>query len=78
MAHLKCMGAQTGQDKFDLLGDPINVENAVATQCGRRLSNHNFILHKNTRNLEKQGGKSMLETTHQWTSLITKKWAVPI
>ncbi|KAG5551673.1 hypothetical protein RHGRI_009927 [Rhododendron griersonianum] len=33
-------------DKFDLQGDPIDVDKAVATQCGRRISNYTYKLKK--------------------------------
>ncbi|KAI8572439.1 hypothetical protein RHMOL_Rhmol01G0198600 [Rhododendron molle] len=44
-------------DKFDLQGDPIDIEKAVATQCGRRLSNHNFVLHKKYMKLKETRGE---------------------
>ncbi|KAF7150934.1 hypothetical protein RHSIM_Rhsim02G0156600 [Rhododendron simsii] len=71
-------------DKFDLQGDPIDVEKAVATQCGRRLSNHNFVLHKKYNKLKETRGEESARNNppagvnpKQWTSLVTKKWTVP-
>ncbi|XP_058226555.1 uncharacterized protein LOC131335280 [Rhododendron vialii] len=71
-------------DKFDLQGDPIDVEKAVATQYGRRLSNHNFILHKKYKKLKETKGEEYARNNppagvnpEQWTSLVTKKWIVP-
>ncbi|KAG5528952.1 hypothetical protein RHGRI_029569 [Rhododendron griersonianum] len=71
-------------DKFDLQGDPIDVEKAVATQCGRRLSNHNFVLHKKYKKLKETRGEEYARNNppagvnpEQWTSLVTKKWTVP-
>ncbi|KAG5524124.1 hypothetical protein RHGRI_030947 [Rhododendron griersonianum] len=71
-------------DKFDLQGDPIDVEKAVATQCGRRLSNHNFVLHKKYKKLKETRGEEYVRNNsptgvnpEQWTSLVTKKWTVP-
>ncbi|KAG5561169.1 hypothetical protein RHGRI_004254 [Rhododendron griersonianum] len=70
-------------DKFDLQGDPIDVEKAVATQCGRRLSNHNFVLHKKYKKLKETRGEEYARNNppaginpEQWTSLGTKKWTV--
>ncbi|XP_058210514.1 uncharacterized protein LOC131322935 [Rhododendron vialii] len=67
-------------DKFDLQGDPIDVEKAVATQCGRRLSNHNFVLHKKYKKLKETRGEEYARNNppagvnpEQWTSLVTKK-----
>ncbi|KAI8526180.1 hypothetical protein RHMOL_Rhmol13G0288900 [Rhododendron molle] len=71
-------------DKFDLQGDPIDVEKAVATQCGRRMSNHNFALHKKYKKLKETRGEEYARNNppagvnpEQWTSLVTKKWTVP-
>ncbi|KAG5523960.1 hypothetical protein RHGRI_030833 [Rhododendron griersonianum] len=71
-------------DKFDLQGDPIDVEKAVATQCGRRLSSHNFILHKKYKKLKETRGEEYARNNppagvnpEQWMSLVTKKWTVP-
>ncbi|XP_058203909.1 uncharacterized protein LOC131318109 isoform X1 [Rhododendron vialii] len=71
-------------DKFDLQGDPIDVEKAVATQCGRRLSNHNFVLHNKYKKLQETRGEEYARNNppagvnpEQWTSLVTKKWTVP-
>ncbi|KAI8572275.1 hypothetical protein RHMOL_Rhmol01G0185500 [Rhododendron molle] len=71
-------------DKFDLQGDPIDVEKAVATQCGQRLSNHNFVLHKKYKKLKETRGEEYARNNppagvnpEQWTSLVTKKWTVP-
>ncbi|KAG5545778.1 hypothetical protein RHGRI_018064 [Rhododendron griersonianum] len=71
-------------DKFDLQGDPIDVEKAVATQCGRRLSSHNFILHKKYKKLKETRGEEYARNNppvgvnpEQWTSLVTKKWTIP-
>lgn len=36
-------------DKFDLQGDSIDVDKAVATQCGRRISNYTYKLEKKIR-----------------------------
>ncbi|KAG5524202.1 hypothetical protein RHGRI_031012 [Rhododendron griersonianum] len=70
--------------KFDLQGDPIDVEKAVATQCGRRLSNHNFVLHKKYKKLKETRGEEYARNNppagvnpEQWMSLVTKKWTVP-
>ncbi|KAG5524076.1 hypothetical protein RHGRI_030918 [Rhododendron griersonianum] len=71
-------------DKFDLQGDPIDVEKAVATQCGRRLSSHNFVLHKKYKKLKETRGEEYARNNppigvnpEQWTSLVTKKWTIP-
>ncbi|KAF7139945.1 hypothetical protein RHSIM_Rhsim06G0120600 [Rhododendron simsii] len=70
-------------DKFDLQGDPVDVKKAVATQCGRRLSNHNFVLHKKYKKLKETRGEEYARNNppagvnpEQWTSLVTKKWTV--
>ncbi|KAG5547720.1 hypothetical protein RHGRI_013418 [Rhododendron griersonianum] len=70
-------------DKFDLQGDPIDVERAVAAQCGRRLSNYNFVLHKKYKKLKEMRGEEYARNNppagvnpEQWTSLVTKKWTV--
>ncbi|KAI8564112.1 hypothetical protein RHMOL_Rhmol03G0157000 [Rhododendron molle] len=80
-AWLLCMALA---DKFDLQGDQIDVEKAVATQCGRRLSNHNFVLHKKYKKLKETRGEEYARNNppagvnpEQWTSLVTKKWTVP-
>ncbi|KAG5524238.1 hypothetical protein RHGRI_031044 [Rhododendron griersonianum] len=71
-------------DKFDLQGDPIDVEKVVAMQCGWRLSNHNFVLHKKYKKLKETRGEEYARNNppagvnpEQWTSLVTKKWTVP-
>ncbi|KAI8572135.1 hypothetical protein RHMOL_Rhmol01G0175200 [Rhododendron molle] len=71
-------------DMFDLQGDPMDVEKAVATQCGWRLSNHNFILHKKYKKLKETRGEEYARNNpptgvnpEQWMSLVTKKWTVP-
>ncbi|KAF7128064.1 hypothetical protein RHSIM_Rhsim11G0007300 [Rhododendron simsii] len=68
-------------DKFDLQGDPIDVDKAVATQCGRRISNYTYMLKKKYDKLEKAKGAEYARTNppggvklEQWTSLIDKKW----
>ncbi|XP_058220429.1 uncharacterized protein LOC131330751 [Rhododendron vialii] len=52
-----CSLSFAAHDKFDLPGDPIDVEKAVATQCVRRLSNHNFALHKKYKKLKETTGE---------------------
>lgn len=69
------------QDKFDLQGDPIDVDKAVATQCGRRISNYTYKLKKKYDKLVKAKGAEYARSNppggvkpEQWTSLIDKKW----
>ncbi|KAG5544193.1 hypothetical protein RHGRI_016818 [Rhododendron griersonianum] len=68
-------------DKFDLQGDPIDVDKAVATQCGRRISNYTYKLKKKYDKLVKAKGAEYARSNppggvkpEQWTSLIDKKW----
>ncbi|XP_058214723.1 uncharacterized protein LOC131326130 [Rhododendron vialii] len=67
-------------DKFDLQGDPIDVDKAVATQCGRRISNYTYKLKKKYDKLVKAKGAEYARSNppggvkpEQWTSLIDKK-----
>ncbi|KAG5536866.1 hypothetical protein RHGRI_024338 [Rhododendron griersonianum] len=69
------------QDKFDLQGDPIDVDKAVATQCGRRISNYTYKLKKKYDKLIKAKGAEYARSNPpggvkpgQWTSLMDKKW----
>ncbi|KAI8569598.1 hypothetical protein RHMOL_Rhmol02G0290200 [Rhododendron molle] len=83
--HAAQLASRIGvEDKFDLQGDPIDVEKAVATQCGQRMSNHNFALHKKYKKLKETRGEEYARNNppagvnpEQWTSLVTKKWTVP-
>ncbi|KAG5523800.1 hypothetical protein RHGRI_030705 [Rhododendron griersonianum] len=68
-------------DKFDLQGDPIDVDKVVATQCGRRISNYTYKLKKKYDKLVKAKGVEYARSNppggvkpEQWTSLIDKKW----
>ncbi|KAI8524276.1 hypothetical protein RHMOL_Rhmol13G0137700 [Rhododendron molle] len=68
-------------DKFELQGDPIDVDKAVATQCGRRISNYTYKLKKKYDKLVKAKGAEYARSNppggvkpEQWTSLIDKKW----
>ncbi|KAG5549155.1 hypothetical protein RHGRI_014503 [Rhododendron griersonianum] len=68
-------------DKFDLQGDPIDVDKAVATQCGRRISNYTYKLKKKYDKLVKAKGAEYARSNppggvkpEQWTCLIDKKW----
>ncbi|KAG5557239.1 hypothetical protein RHGRI_007489 [Rhododendron griersonianum] len=68
-------------DKFDLQGDPIDVDKAVATQCGQRISNYTYKLKKKYDKLVKAKGAEYARSNppggvkpEQWTSLIDKKW----
>lgn len=69
------------QDKFDLQGDPIDVDKAVTRQCGRRISNYTYKLKKKYDKLVKAKGPVYARSNpptgvkpEQWTSLIDKKW----
>ncbi|KAJ8623678.1 hypothetical protein MRB53_032208 [Persea americana] len=44
-------------DQFDLEGDPIDIEKAMNTKFGRRLSNHTYKLHKQFRELKDAKGE---------------------
>ena len=69
------------QDQFDLEGDPIDIEKAMNTKFGRRLSNHTYKLHKQFRELKDAKGEEYARNhppkdvgPTKWIDLIDKKW----
>ncbi|KAI8555133.1 hypothetical protein RHMOL_Rhmol05G0150700 [Rhododendron molle] len=70
------------KDRFNLEGDPIDVEKAVARQFGRRLSDYTHDLYKKYKKLKSTKGVEYARShppsgvTHeQWIGLIDKKWS---
>ncbi|KAG5551392.1 hypothetical protein RHGRI_009719 [Rhododendron griersonianum] len=70
------------KDRFNLEGDPIDVEKAVARQFGRRLSDYTHDLYKKYKKLKSTKGVEYARShppsgvTHeQWMGLIDKKWS---
>ncbi|XXG48346.1 hypothetical protein AAC387_Pa02g2823 [Persea americana] len=68
-------------DQFDLEGDPIDIEKAMSTKFGRRLSNHTYKLHKQFRELKDAKGEEYARNhppkdvgPTKWIDLIDKKW----
>ncbi|KAH7856017.1 hypothetical protein Vadar_031638 [Vaccinium darrowii] len=68
-------------DQFHFEGDPIDVHKAIATRCGRRLSDHTHKLYKKFKSLKESKGEGYARShpppkisMEQWTSLIEKKW----
>ena len=71
------------QDKFDLQGNPSDVDKIVARQCGRTMSSFSYRLHKKYKELKDTRGEEYARNNppsyvkpEQWTSLIEKKWSV--
>ncbi|KAH7848651.1 hypothetical protein Vadar_005681 [Vaccinium darrowii] len=69
------------KDQFHFEGDPIDVHKAIATRCGRRLSDHTHKLYKKFKSLKESKGEGYVRShpppkisMEQWTSLIEKKW----
>ena len=69
------------QDQFDLEGDPIDIEKAMNTQFGRRLSNYTYKLHKQFKELKDAKGEEYARNhppkdvgPTKWIDLIDKKW----
>ncbi|CAL5423008.1 unnamed protein product [Camellia sinensis] len=68
-------------DQFDLQGDPIDIEKAMNTKFGRRLSNHSYRLHKQFMELKEAKGEEYARNhppknvdPTKWIDLIDKKW----
>ena len=71
------------QDKFDLQGNPSDVDKIVARQCGRTMSSFSYRLHKKYKELKDTRGEEYARNNppsyvkpEQWASLIEKKWSV--
>ncbi|KAG5553280.1 hypothetical protein RHGRI_011218 [Rhododendron griersonianum] len=70
------------KDRFNLEGDPVDVEKAVARQFGHRLSDYTHDLYKKYKKLKSTKGVEYARShppsgvTHeQWVGLIDKKWS---
>ncbi|CAL5363808.1 unnamed protein product [Camellia sinensis] len=68
-------------DQFDLQGDPVDIEKAMNTKFGRRLSNHTYRLHKQFMELKEAKGEEYARNhppknvdSTKWIDLIDKKW----
>ncbi|CAL5382264.1 unnamed protein product [Camellia sinensis] len=68
-------------DQFDLQGDPVDIEKAMNTKFGRRLSNHTYRLHKQFMELKEAKGEEYARNhppknvdPTKWIDLIDKKW----
>ncbi|XP_028076940.1 uncharacterized protein LOC114278989 [Camellia sinensis] len=68
-------------DQFDLQGDPVDIEKAMNTKFGRRLSNHTYRLHKQFMELKEAKGEKYARNhppknvdPTKWIDLIDKKW----
>lgn len=69
------------QDQFDLEGDPTNIKKAMATSCGRKLSDFTYKLYKKFKELKEARGEEFARNhppsnipLEKWMSLIDKKW----
>ncbi|KAI8572068.1 hypothetical protein RHMOL_Rhmol01G0169900 [Rhododendron molle] len=70
------------KDRFNLEGDPIDIEKAVARQFGCRLSDYTHTLYRRYKKLKSTKGVEYARShppsgvTHeQWIGLIDKKWS---
>ncbi|KAI8550201.1 hypothetical protein RHMOL_Rhmol06G0086700 [Rhododendron molle] len=80
--RVKAPMLQRIKDRFNLEGDPIDIEKAVARQFGRRLSDYTHSLYrqykklKSTKAVEYARSHPPSGITHeQWIGLIDKKWS---
>ncbi|XXG46907.1 hypothetical protein AAC387_Pa02g1636 [Persea americana] len=80
-ASVKGAIVQRLNNQFDLEGDPIDIEKAMNTKFGRRLSNHTYKLHKQFRELKDAKGEEYARNhppkdvgPTKWIDLIDKKW----
>ncbi|KAG5548393.1 hypothetical protein RHGRI_013921 [Rhododendron griersonianum] len=69
------------EDQFDFEGDPIDVNKAITSRCGRRLSDYTHRLYEKFKKLKATKGEAYARThpppqiaMEQWTRLIEKKW----
>ncbi|KAF7152210.1 hypothetical protein RHSIM_Rhsim01G0156700 [Rhododendron simsii] len=72
---------QSLQDQFDFEGDPIDVNKAIMSRCGRRLSDYTHRLYEKFKKLKATKGEAYARShpppqiaMEQWTRLIEKKW----
>ncbi|XP_058212438.1 uncharacterized protein LOC131324477 [Rhododendron vialii] len=70
------------KDRFNLEGDPIDIEKAVARQFGRRLSDYTHLLYRKYKKLKSTKGVEYARSHppsgvghEQWIGLIDKKWS---
>ncbi|KAF7126967.1 hypothetical protein RHSIM_Rhsim11G0005600 [Rhododendron simsii] len=69
------------EDQFDFEGDPIDVNKAIISRCGRRLSDYTHRLYEKFKKLKATKGEAYARShpppqiaMEQWTHLIEKKW----
>ncbi|KAF7154128.1 hypothetical protein RHSIM_Rhsim01G0150700 [Rhododendron simsii] len=72
---------QSLKDQFDFEGDPIDVNKAITSRCGRRLSDYTHKLYEKFKKLKATKGEAYARShpplqiaMEQWTRLIEKKW----
>ncbi|KAI8530240.1 hypothetical protein RHMOL_Rhmol11G0040800 [Rhododendron molle] len=72
---------QSLKDQFDFEGDPIDVNKAITSRCGRRLSDYTHRLYEKFKKLKATKGEAYARShpppqiaMEQWTRLIGKKW----
>ncbi|KAF7126932.1 hypothetical protein RHSIM_Rhsim11G0057000 [Rhododendron simsii] len=72
---------QSLKDQFDFEGDLIDVNKAITTRCGRRLSDYTHRLYEKFKKLKATKGEAYARShpppqiaMEQWTRLIQKKW----
>ncbi|KAI8547973.1 hypothetical protein RHMOL_Rhmol07G0236600 [Rhododendron molle] len=72
---------QSLKDQFDFEGDPIDVNKAITSRCGRRLSDYTHRLYEKFKKLKATKGEAYARShpppqiaKEQWTRLIEKKW----
>ncbi|KAF7148723.1 hypothetical protein RHSIM_Rhsim03G0060900 [Rhododendron simsii] len=72
---------QSLKDQFDFEGDPIDVNKAITSRCGRRLSDYTHRLYPKFKKLKATKGEAYARShpppqiaIEQWTRLIEKKW----
>ncbi|KAF7127514.1 hypothetical protein RHSIM_Rhsim11G0015900 [Rhododendron simsii] len=72
---------QSLKDQFDFEGDPIDVNKAITSRCGRRLSDYTHRLYEKFKKLKATKGEAYARShpppqiaMEQWTRLIEKKW----
>ncbi|GMP43521.1 hypothetical protein CsSME_00012850 [Camellia sinensis var. sinensis] len=80
-AFVKGAMFQRLNDQFDLQGDPVDIEKAMNTKFGLRLSNHTYRLHKQFMELKEAKGEEYARNhppkdvdPTKWIDFIDKKW----
>ncbi|KAI8555249.1 hypothetical protein RHMOL_Rhmol05G0160100 [Rhododendron molle] len=69
------------EDQFDFEGDPVDVNKAITSRCGQRLSDYTHRLYEKFKKINATKGEAYARShpppqiaMEQWTCLIEKKW----